>query len=95
MEAIVSLLILSILLSTIVAIIRFSTVITATSLSNATEAQNTVNSLALEQYASEETPLLTFSFVSTTGESVTATHNIYLSSEDTIIAFRPAGGDTP
>ena len=51
MEAIVSLAILGILMTTLVSIIRFSMVMTSTAMSRATETQDSYNILILEDYA--------------------------------------------
>jgi len=51
MEAIVSLAILGILMTTLVSIVRFSMVMTSSAMSRATEAQDGYNLLILENYA--------------------------------------------
>ena len=86
MEALVSLLILGILLTTIVSIIRFSMIMTGNSINDAAAAQDLVNELMIEEYPSSNTGLLTLSIP---GIMITAEHNVLYYSEDGITAFRP------
>ena len=60
MEAVVSLLILGILMTTLMTIIRFSMSMTANAINEAEEAQNAFNELIFEEY-SEAGGTLTFS----------------------------------
>jgi len=104
MEAIVSLLILGIMMTTLISIYRFSMVLTSTALSNANDAQVDVNDLLLENYTgtageitftpavSPDAPVGTVPPTFTT----VASHDITISDEPPgIIAFMPVTGGTP
>jgi len=85
MEAIVSLLILSILLTTIVTIIRFSTSMTAKSIASADAAQDRFNTLILEDYIGG---VETITFTSDDAD-IEASHEVDLYNADGIVAFTP------
>ncbi|MCL2424794.1 MAG: hypothetical protein FWD05_00485 [Oscillospiraceae bacterium] len=85
MEAIVSLLILSILLTTIVTIIRFSTSMTAASIADAETSQNMFNALILESYDGEA-EIITFT---SDDADIEVSHGVNLYNADGIIAFTP------
>jgi len=89
MEAIISLLLLAILLTTIVSIIRFSTSMTAASIINAETVQDRFNALILEDFDGYTTGETTVTFSSTDIPDVTATHSIVLYEEDGVIVFTP------
>jgi hypothetical protein len=86
MEALVSLMILGILMTTIVATIRFSMVLTGDSLNKADIAQEGFNELILGDYDDEAD--IRFS-----SDDITATHPVYYHNEGNTIAFqfRPTG----
>jgi len=89
MEAIVSLLILGILLTTVVTIIRFSTSLTSTSITAANEAQDRFNSLILEsfdEYSSSYEAIVTFASDSI---DIEVSQDIIIYGEDGIVAFAP------
>lgn len=95
MEAVVSMLILGILLTTVVSIIRFSLVMTGNSVSDATAKQDAVNTLITTDFAGTTK---TLSFKSTTpGIMIDTSHSVTYLTEDGITVFRPdpIGGDTP
>ena len=87
MEAVVSLLILGILLTTIVSIIQFSLVMTGNTLGTAESDQNGFNLLVEDVYTS--TPV-EISFYTDSDHDLDATHLIILHNEDGTVAFRPA-----
>ena len=88
MEAVVSLLILGILLTTIVSIIRFSMVLTGSSVSNATSAQELINDLTFEDFTGTPSAAATLHF-SSTNIDIQAEHSVEYNTEDGIIAFVP------
>jgi len=85
MEAIVSLLILGILMTTIVAIIRFSMVLTGNALSNASGAQDRYNALIHENYSGATVEL---TITSNLPYGIIASHNV-IQSPDESTAFFP------
>ena len=91
MEAIVSVLILGMLLTTIVSIIRFSMVMTGNSIRESTVAQEIVNSLVLEDLTGLATSSQVLTITSA-DDSFSASFSITLYNEDNIVAFYPAGG---
>ena len=96
MEAVVSLLILGILMTTIVSIIRFSTVITGNSLSNADNAQELSNRLITEDYPADSISELNFSFTKnepgTPEIFIETKHDVAFYQEEGLIAFHPVTG---
>jgi len=91
MEALVSLLILGILMTTITSVIRFSMVMTGTSIRNAVESQDVINDLMLERLAEYDTStgMIIFTTVDNDSFDIDASHSVTLYSEDNIIAFYP------
>jgi len=90
METIVSLLILSILLTTIFTIIRFSTSLTSDSIIRAKESQDRFNALVLEDYDElPESALSTITFTSDDAE-IEASHDVIVYDVDGVVAFAPA-----
>lgn len=87
MEAVASMLILSILLTTIVSIIRFSLAMTGESLADAEKSQDEFNELVLNKSDSSSEANLTFS----SDYPINATHSIDLHTDKdgNIIAFFP------
>ena len=95
MEALVSLLILGILMTTIVSIIRFSMVVTGDSVRRATIAQTEINRLMFDIYdidpdinpgGNEAQGALTFS---NSELGVETMHDVVFYTNEGIIAFRP------
>ena len=90
MEAIVSLLILGILMTTIVSIIRFSLVMTGISLNEAAVAQTGFNDLIHEDYPSAPAVPLTFTLdFDNPFINIEASHNVILYNEENTLAFMP------
>jgi len=94
MEALVSLLILGILMTTIVSIIRFSMVMTGSSISEARDMQDRMNAVIHEDYAmfgDVVQSTITITSVGTTPFSINVAQDvdIYSSDEDVIVAFKP------
>ena len=88
MEAIVSLFILGILLTTVVSILRFSMVLSANALSSSGEKQDDFNELILEAGAyGTDSKDLTFT-ITGTGINIIAGHDVLLASGDEE-AFKP------
>ena len=94
MEAIVSLLILSILMTTIVSVIRFSMVMTGISIREATLTQNDMNNLRLEDLGASLSPVR-LTFTSEDYSQIEAFHNIEFHAENNIVAFYPVGVGGP
>ena len=101
MEIVVSLLIMGILITTIMTVIRLSLVMTGDSLSRAREAQVTFNDLILNNdgaYNGGTAELLfTITVVpfdpdDTAPPPTYVIHDVELSGDDNIVAFRPVGG---
>jgi len=89
MEALVSMLILGILLTTIVSVIRFSMALTGNAVNDAAASQEIINDLIHENYPSGNTVEL--SFQSTTFD-IDVRHNVVLYSTDDVTAFSPVTG---
>jgi len=90
MEALVSLLILGMLMATIVSVIRFSMVMTGNTLANATAAQNEINNIKFDDYASNSGIFSSGALkLSNPIWNIKAEHSIELYSDNGIIAFYP------
>ena len=97
MEAVVSLLILGLLMTTVLSIIRFSLVMTGDSLNRARENQNEINNLIRGNYPVSTTAALTFSSVGgaavTPDGIISATHDIVINIQgadaQNVVAFIP------
>ena len=94
MEAIVSLLILGILMTTIVSIVSFSTALTARSLDRAASDQAIFNNLMLGNYTTATTPelriILIGAPVGSLQPALNARHSISLSADMAdVVAFMP------
>jgi len=90
MEAIVSLLILGILMTTIVAIIRFSMVMTGNFLREATQEQEDFNALLLGDYTGSPSEISFNSADPDVNVSVTFDIEYYSDDEiENVIAFKP------
>ena len=87
MEAVVSLLILGILLTTIVAIIQFSMVMTGNTLGTAEADQNSFNLLVQDGYDSSQAALV---FTTNSDYDLNSGHSVFVHNEDGTVAFRPA-----
>ena len=85
MEALASLLILGILMTTITAVIQFSLVMTSTSIGRANASQELINELKTTDYPGGQR-VISFS---NTAISINAAHNIIYHTNDGITAFRP------
>ena len=90
MEAIVSLLILGILMTTIVSVIRFSMTMTGTSIRDATITQSDMNSLRLEDLGENLSPVL-LTITADGYIQIDASHDVELHVENNIVAFYPIG----
>jgi len=91
-EALVSLLILGMLMATIVSVIRFSMVMTGNTLADATAAQNEINNLKFDDYASNSGTFSSGALtLSNSAWNINAAHSIELYSDNGIIAFYPEG----
>jgi Tfp pilus assembly protein PilV len=101
MEALVSLLILGLLLTTIVSIIRYSTAMTGQSMRVALIEQNTVNSLMLEDFTGRTTttpdPELRFhaTIGTTPSFALSVTHSVVFTTQDDLTAFYPVPPSGP
>ena len=85
MEAIVSLLIIGILMTTVISVIRFSMTMTGNSITRAEASQNDFNDIIFENYNDNPSTILI------SADNIVATHNIFVSIDNNgeIIAFRP------
>ena len=95
MEAVVALVILGILMTTILTIIRFSLAMTGGTIRNATDTQDDFNSLIHEVYITPSTSNITFSFEIPASEGPiigTVVHAVDVSNLQDAVAFRPASG---
>lgn len=91
MEALVALLILGMLMTTIVSIIRFSSAMTVTFITGAADEQSIVNDLMLEDFAGRDTAPMNFRLRSaaTAPVVINASHQVLFTSEDNLTAFFP------
>ena len=90
MEAVVSLLVLGILMTTIIGIIRFSMVITGSTLADATTSQNDFNRLMQEEYDAPVSGSLVFRPDGTIPGFFEARHDIEVTNQvPGAFAFRP------
>jgi len=94
MEAIVSLLILGILMTTIVSVIRFSMVMTGNSIREATTTQNDMNDIRLENLGASSS-LVLLTFTANGYNLIEASHDINFHAENNIVAFYPVGNGGP
>jgi len=95
MEVIVSILIFTILLTTAVAIIRSSLVITGNMIADATAAQHSVNEFILDDAGLSESGEINFSFYDSGGTAFFSSHTVDFAHENGILVFRPQDGGGP
>ena len=92
MEALVSVLILGMLMATIVSVIRFSMVMTGNTLMDAATAQNEINNLKFDDYASNPGEFSSGELtLSNSVWNINAGQTIEFYSDNGIIAFYPEG----
>lgn len=90
MEVVVSILIFSILMTTALAVVRTSLIITGNRIFEATESQENVNSFIVnDDRLTRLGGIITFTFTDIDGYEVESYHDIVLSPVGDILVFRP------